>query len=183
TWQVLGARVSGALGADYALSPVILSEHPHADIETVQRVRARSAVADGLVAVGSGTISDLAKYAAHLDRKPYACFATAPSMNGYVSVNAAIMEYGVKKSLAATGPRGVFVDLDVLCRAPQRMIVAGFGDSACRQTTQADWLLANLLLDQPYRALPFHLLSEDEPELVAQAERLLAGDAAAMTHL
>ena len=57
--------------------------------------------ADALVAVGSGTINDLCKYAAAQDGKPYAVFATAPSMNGYTSKNAAITVDGHKKSLPA----------------------------------------------------------------------------------
>ena len=183
TWQVMGARLSGALSAQFAVTPVILSDRPHADMETVQRVRAATGVAEGLVAVGSGTINDLAKYAAYLDHKPYACFGTAPSMNGYTSVNAAIMENGVKKSLAAAAARGVFLDIEVLAKAPRRMIAAGFGDSICRPTAQADWLLAHLLLDQPYRAIPFHLLAEDETALLAAPEGLLNADTEAMTRL
>jgi glycerol-1-phosphate dehydrogenase [NAD(P)+] len=149
----------------------------------VQRIRAATGIADGLIAVGSGTINDLAKYAGHLDRKPYACFGTAPSMNGYTSVNAAIMEGGVKKSLGAAAARGVFLDVGVLAKAPPRMIAAGFGDSACRPTAQADWLMAHLLLDTPYRALPFHLLAEDEAELLSTPEGLRTGDMQAMTRL
>jgi glycerol-1-phosphate dehydrogenase [NAD(P)+] len=183
TWPALGDRVSGALGAAFAVTPVILPAGPHADMDTVQRVRARSSHAEALVAVGSGTINDLAKYAAYLDRKPYACFGTAPSMNGYVSMNAAIMDRGVKQSLPAAAPRGVFLDIEVLCKAPQRMIVAGFGDSICRSTAQADWLLAHLLLDQRYRTLPFQLLEQDEQTLLGAPEGLAGGDVAAMTLL
>ncbi len=183
TWQAMGARISGALSAQFTVAPVILPERPHADIETVQRVRAATGIADGLIAVGSGTINDLAKYAAFLDHKPYACFGTAPSMNGYTSVNAAIMEGGVKKSLSAAAARGVFLDVEILSKAPQRMIAAGFGDSICRPTAQADWLLAHLLLDQPYRTLPFQLLAEDEAALLAAPEGLLTGDSEAMTRL
>ena len=33
---------------------------------------------DALIAIGSGTINDLCKYASAQDGKPYAVFATAP---------------------------------------------------------------------------------------------------------
>ncbi len=183
TWRVLGAEVAQALAAGRPVASVILPEHPHADDATVHHIRLQTAAAAALVAVGSGTINDLVKYAAHLDRKPYVCFATAPSMNGYTSLNAAITEAGVKKSLAAAAPRGVFFDLEVLGRAPRRMIQAGLGDSICRPTAQADWLLAHLLLGEPYRALPFRLLAEDEAALLADPAPLLTGDAAAMALL
>jgi glycerol-1-phosphate dehydrogenase [NAD(P)+] len=179
TRAVLGERVvAGLAGAN--ITELVLEEMPKPDSETVARVRAATAEADALIAVGSGTINDLCKYAAFLDRKPYAVFGTAPSMNGYTSVSAAITEHGHKKSLTAAAPLGVFLDLAVLAAAPPRMIRSGLGDSICRPTAQADWLLAHLLLGQSYRRAPFLLLEADEPTLLAKAGALLAGDTAAM---
>jgi glycerol-1-phosphate dehydrogenase [NAD(P)+] len=160
-----------------------LPGRPHADQETAEAIRRDSAGCDALIAVGSGTINDLCKYAAAQDGKPYAVFATAPSMNGYTSVNAAITVEGHKKSLPAVAAAGVFLDLQVLSQAPPRMIRSGLGDSLCRPTAQADWLLAHLLLDRPYREAPFALLAEDEPALFANAEALMQGDLEAMCRL
>jgi glycerol-1-phosphate dehydrogenase [NAD(P)+] len=138
---------------------------------------------DALVAVGSGTINDLCKYAAVQDGKPYVVFATAPSMNGYTSMNAAITVDGHKRSLGAKTPVGVFIDLQVLANAPARMIRAGLGDSLCRPTAQADWLLSHYLLGTPYRSAPFALLAQDEPKLFDAPEALMAGDLEAMRAL
>jgi glycerol-1-phosphate dehydrogenase [NAD(P)+] len=63
------------------------------------------------------------------------------------------------------------------------MIRSGLGDSLCRPTAQADWLLAHLLFDQPYREMPFALLAEDEGDLFAQSAALMEGDHAAMESL
>jgi glycerol-1-phosphate dehydrogenase [NAD(P)+] len=178
TRAVLGERVVAGLGSAN-ISELVLGEMPKPDGNTVARVRAATADADALVAIGSGTINDLCKYAAFLDRKPYAVFGTAPSMNGYTSVSAAITEHGHKKSLPAAAPVGVFLDLAVLAAAPPRMIRSGLGDSICRPTAQADWLLAHLLLDQSYRRAPFLLLEADEAALLAKAAALLAGDTGA----
>ena len=52
-----------------------------------------------------------------------------------------------------------------MAAAPPRMIRSGLGDSLCRPTAQADWLLAHLLFDQPYRTMPFVLLEADEAQL------------------
>lgn len=183
TETVLGGRVARALGSVATVMPIRLPDHPHADTATVAKIRAATADCDALVAVGSGTINDLCKYAAFQDGKPYAVFATAPSMNGYTSANAAITVDGHKKSLAAAVPRGVFVDLDVLAAAPRRMIRAGLGDSLCRPTAQADWLLSHLLLDTPYAQAPFAMLAEDEPVLFDAPEAVVAGDVAAMGSL
>lgn len=176
THPLLGARLEQALAP--ALSIVL--QHPHADMQTVTELQARSAGADALLAVGSGTINDLCKYAAFLDRKPYAVFGTAPSMNGYTSPTAAITVHGHKKSLPAGAAAAVFLDLDILARAPARLIRAGLGDSLCRSTAQADWLLAHLLRDEPYREAPFALLRDDEGPLFAASAALMQGDVAAM---
>jgi len=183
TRGVLGTRIERALARVAAIEPVILDAEPHADASTVATLRRASASADALIAVGSGTINDLCKYAAALESKPYAVFATAPSMNGYTSKNAAITVDGLKKSLAAAAPVGVFVDLTVLAAAPKRMIRAGLGDSMCRSTAQADWLLSHLLFDTPYRDAPFALLAADEPALLDEPHALLRNDPDAMRAL
>ncbi|MBK8769631.1 MAG: sn-glycerol-1-phosphate dehydrogenase [Rhizobiales bacterium] len=183
THAVLGKRVESSLAGSNAVDSIILPGHPHPDDATVDVLRKQTASADALVAVGSGTINDLCKYASALDGKPYAVFATAPSMNGYTSYNAAITVHGHKLSLPAQVPQGVFFDLQVLAAAPARLIRAGLGDSLCRCTAQADWLLSHLLFGTEYRTLPFVLLAEDEAPLFDNAAGLLAGDLTVMTRL
>lgn len=183
TWRVLGARVAAALTTIARVVEVRLPGRPHADGETVEALRRETASCDGLIAVGSGSINDICKYAAALDNKPYAVFATAPSMNGYTSVNAAITIHGHKKSIQAAAAAGVFMDLEVLAAAPPRMIRSGLGDSLCRSTAQADWLLAHMLLDDPYREAPFALLAEDEEALFAGSGALMKGDLDVMRSL
>src|SRR5215471_6231785 len=74
TQQVLGARIERALAAAGEVIPIHLRDHPHADDATVARIRAATSDADALIAVGSGAINDLCKYAAFQDGKPYAAF-------------------------------------------------------------------------------------------------------------
>ena len=183
THALLGAQVERALASLGRVTSIVLPGRPHPDADNVERIRTESATADALVAVGSGTINDLCKYAGTRDGKRYVVFATAPSMNGYTSLNAAITIDGHKKSLAAQAPLGVFLDLGILAAAPARMIRSGLGDSLCRPTAQADWLLSHLLFDRPYRTMPFVLLAGDEEQLFAEPEALMAGDLAAMTCL
>lgn len=180
TRAVLGAKVAASLASAYAVDEIVLPRHPHPDMDAVNGMIAKTQKANALVAVGSGSVNDITKYAAHLTGKPYAVFGTAPSMNGYTSVSAAITENGLKKSLPATLPKGVFLDLDVMAAAPQRLIASGFGDSLARATAQTDWLMAHLLLGKPYRETPFMLLADDEDAMIAAAPALKAGDVAAV---
>lgn len=180
TGAALGRRVERALASIAAVDAIALPAHPHADEATVARIRQAAAGADALIAVGSGTINDLCKYASFLDKKPYAVFATAPSMNGYTSLGAAITMHGHKKSLPAHGATGVFIDLEVLAGAPKHLIRSGLGDSLCRSTAQIDWKLSHRLRGTPYSETPFLLLAQDEPALFAHADGLVRGDTTAM---
>ncbi len=139
---MLGGRVEKALAGRYEITSLVLPANSAADDATVARLRAGAGPVDAYVAIGSGTINDLTKYASALEGKPYCVFATAPSMNGYVSLTASITVHGHKLTLPAQAPSGAFFDLGVLADAPARMIRAGLGDSICRTTAQADWLLS-----------------------------------------
>ena len=149
----------------------ITGEKPHPNITNVNKIRKRKY--DAIIAVGSGTISDLCKYASYLDGKEYAVFPTAPSMNGYLSANASIEINRHKQTLKAHLPKAVFCDLQILANAPARLILSGLGDSLCRSTAQADWLLSHLLLDTDYDTKPFELLAPYEQELFANSDKLL----------
>ena len=184
THAVLGARVVRALAARFTVQSIVLDAGPVADEATVERVLAALAPATDLViAVGSGTLNDVSKAVAFRRGCPQAIFATAPSMNGYTSLSASITHDGIKRSLRTRTPIGVYFDLGVLAAAPHRLIRAGLGDSACRPTAQADWLLSHLLLDRPYRTAPFALLADDEPDLLSESSALVAGDLGVMRHL
>jgi len=180
THAVLGSHIEQTLGKD-AIS-IILNE-PKANMATVSLVRAAASKAEALVAVGSGTVNDICKYASMLDNKPYVIFGTAPSMNGYGSANAAITIGGHKKSLAAHLPLAIFLDIAVLAAAPKRLIQSGLGDTLCRSTAQADWLLSHKLIGTAYSETPFALIAPFEETLCNNAANLVKGDKELITLL
>ena len=106
---------------------------------------------DFVVAIGSGTINDLVKFAAFKANVPYIVFATAPSMNGYLSANASLLKDVIKQSFAARLPEYAFFDLEILSKAPKRLIQSGIGDSICSSTCRADWLLSHYLIGTKYK--------------------------------
>jgi glycerol-1-phosphate dehydrogenase [NAD(P)+] len=192
TFAALGHRVERALASRFTVQRVVLGRAPHADADTVARLGSHlDTRTDAIVAVGSGTLNDLCKMAALARGCPQVVFATAPSMNGYTSLSASITDGGLKRSVRAATPVGAFFDLGVLAAAPARLIRAGLGDSVCRPTAQADWLMAHLLFEQqpgavagpPYRTAPFALLAGDEDALFSQSRALVAGDVEVMRHL
>jgi glycerol-1-phosphate dehydrogenase [NAD(P)+] len=184
TYHALGERVARALERKFAVQRIVLPEQPECDRTTASWIEHQLAPGTtALISVGSGTVNDLGKLAALARDIPQLVFATAPSMNGFTSVSASIHEDGAKRSIRVRTPIAAFFDLQVLSHAPPRLIRAGLGDSICRPTAQADWLLAHLVLDRPYREVPFALLRDDERELFAAAAGLVTRDLAALRAL
>jgi glycerol-1-phosphate dehydrogenase [NAD(P)+] len=175
TFDALGLRVERALAKIAAIDGIVL-DAPHADLATADALQARATAADALIAVGSGTINDLIKYVAQRTGRPYAVFATAPSMNGYLTATASLARDGLKTSLPARPPVAALFDLDVLAAAPARLIRAGIGDSICRTTAQTDWLLGHYLRDAPYSDTPYLLQIEDGPTLLSRAGAIALGE-------
>jgi len=174
--HTMEAYGSSDLGAGERWTQDILPARPKPEMELATRIMQHAMPADALVAIGSGTINDLVKYAAHQLKKPYVVVATAPSMNGYVSPNASIINGKHKESIACTMPMAVLMDTEILVNAPSRMIRAGIGDCLCRSTAQADWLLSHLLLDTHYVEEVFEWLLPYEKVLLQHAKFAVLGD-------
>lgn len=108
-----------------------------------QRLAAQAEVIP--VAVGSGTINDLTKLAAHQVGRPYMVVATAASMDGYAAYGASITRNGFKRSISCSAPVGILGDLDVLESAPAAMNAAGYADLLAKSVAGADWIVADVL--------------------------------------
>src|SRR4051794_11411814 len=154
TMRVAGAAVQDALrseGRD-VLDPLVLPARPalYADYDNVTWVatalREHAAIP---VAVGSGTINDIVKRAAHKSERPYMSVATAASMDGYTAFGAAITKDGYKRTMECPAPRAVVADLDVLTEAPPPMTASGYADLLGKITAGADWIVADALGVEP----------------------------------
>ena len=151
TWPLVASPLQAQFRSadlDYALH--IFETSPAPTLETIDELQAQLVGSTAVVAIGSGTINDIVKMAAHGANLPYATVATAPSMNGYTSAVAALLEKGVKTTRPCTPPIAVIADIDLLAQAPYRMIAAGLGDLLSKPVSQADWLLAHHLTGSPY---------------------------------
>jgi len=162
---------------------IILPGDVKPTLDVIRNVQHATREARHLLAVGSGTINDICKYASTLNGQSYAVCATAPSMNGYASVNASIINKGFRTSVKAQLPSGIFMDMNTMMRAPIRLIQSGVGDVLCRSTAQADWLLSHIMLGTVYMSAPFEMLRGEEALFYRSVHKLLCGDEDAMKHL
>ncbi len=159
----------------------------HAEIDTARRLTDELGSFRTLVSAGSGSITDVAKYARHVfaektgKRLPFICFPTAASVTAYTSALAALTIDGVKRTLPAAPPDAVICDLRTLADAPHIMTQAGFGDVLARSVSYGDWYLANQLgMDDSFSLVPGKLLEPAEQEMLRHADGVGSGDLAAV---
>lgn len=181
TYEVLGRRVEKALSTVATLNTIILKT-PKTNEHFIREVQEKSRNAQGLIAVGSGTVNDICKYTTFLDKKDYVIFATSP-MTGFTTGTASVSVKGFKSTLKAHSAKGVFIDLGILLACPPKLIRSGYADVICRTTSQIDWLTSNLLFKTAYSPIPYTLLALDEAKLIQNAGRLLDGDMEIMARL
>ena len=106
--------------------------------------------ADAVIAIGSGCINDISKIVSKTADLPYFIVATAPSMDGYASATSSMVMDGLKVSLPSKCPNVIIGDIDVLEKAPEKMLVSGLGDMLAKYVSIAEWRIAALLCGEYY---------------------------------
>ncbi len=96
---------------------------------------------DLIVGIGGGRSVDIAKMIAFKLKKPFVSIPTSASHDGIASPFVSLR--GDRPySIIATAPLGVFVDIEILKKAPHRLIASGCGDLMAKVTAVRDWELA-----------------------------------------
>jgi len=132
---------------------------------------------DGIFAIGSGTVNDFAKFASFKAGKPFITYATALSMNGYLSSTASLLdEKGEKVSISCHFPQALYFDLEILHNAPIELTKAGFGDAMARASAQSDCLLSHKYKDTNYNEDLFKLRLPSEEFLLQNHLKLTQQD-------
>jgi len=135
------------------------------------------------VAVGSGTINDLAKLAAHRAGRPYLAVATAASMDGYTAFGASITCNGSKQTFTCPAPAAVIADLDVIGAAPVELNASGYADLLAKTTAGADWLVADALGVEAIHPQAWEIVQGGLRAAVANPAGVPRGDPAAIRQL
>lgn len=138
---------------------------------------------DLLLAAGSGVICDLTKWIATYSHKPFILCGSAPSMNGYTSITAVIVEEEIKLTKMVDIPYAVVLDTEIIAKAPAAMVQAGVGDLAARAICNADWSLAHFLFGSYFCPLPYQMTAESEKRYLAASEGIARRDLSAITTL
>jgi len=96
---------------------------------------------DLIIGIGGGRSVDIAKMVAFNLKKPFVSIPTSASHDGIASPFVSLR--GDKPhSIIATAPLGVFVDIEILKKAPRKLLASGCGDLMAKVTAVRDWELA-----------------------------------------
>lgn len=145
-------------------------------IEAAHDVAEAAKEVDGILSVGTGSLNDVCRKAALDADKAFAIFATAPSMDGFASGTAPIIENGAKSTLPARQPSVIIADTEILAASPAVLKSAGFGDVIGKYVALADWRIAQLLVSEYYCDSIAELVRESLRRMTAVADRVTERD-------
>ena len=150
TWETCGEKIKAQIGDRLEDELIykrdgLLIPNEEAVEEMFAKVTDKT---DLIVGIGSGVIQDTCKYVSHKRNLPYYIVATAPSMDGYASVGAAMIMGGMKVTYSAHVPEAIIADVDVLKNAPMELIKSGYGDILGKYSCLNDWKLAKVVRDE-----------------------------------
>ena len=135
---------------DFQVETYIYEELRVATMDDVRLVESWFDRVDGVIAVGTGSIHDPSRMACARQKKPLCLFATAPSMDGFASYNAPIVDGNFKTTHPAKCPEVIIADTKILAAAPLELKSAGFGDMISKYIALIDWQVSHLLTGEHY---------------------------------
>ncbi|NJE47807.1 NAD(P)-dependent glycerol-1-phosphate dehydrogenase [Thermococcus sp. GR7] len=149
TKEIAGKDVEKNLKEAFEVSSLIVREATMGEVErTLDKIRDENV--NWLIAVGGGSIIDIAKLASFKAGIPFISFPTTASHDGIASANASIKDLGAKTSIKAIPPIAVIADVEVIKTAPYRYLAAGVGDIISNFTAVKDWQLAHRIRGEYY---------------------------------
>lgn len=178
TYEVAGRRVSETLrgaGFDVIECVIVRDGHMEPDECAVGEVLLSiQPETEFLVAVGSGSITDTTRVNAARTGLPFVSVGTAPSMDGYTSVVAPLTFKGLKIHRNGPCPEIIVCDTEILRTAPLDMVRAGVGDVLGKFIAKCDWMIGNIINDEPYCFVCGEIVTDAINKLLGNIDEILA---------
>lgn len=165
--------------AGFETKKIIYKNMMYAKIEQVNELKALCSDIDGIISVGTGSLNDICRVTAFDMKKRFCIFATAPSMDGFASDTAPIIENNFKNSWKAEQPEIIIADTKILAKAPVELKAAGFGDMVAKYIGILDWRVANLLIGEYYCDAVADITMQGVNKVMALADKVTLEDEAA----
>lgn len=161
-------------GFDYKLK--VYPDMRYAYLATSKEIMEDAKEFDGILSIGTGSVNDVCRYAAAQTNKAFAIFATAPSMDGFASDTAPLIENNFKISYNCRQPSVVIADTDILAASPAELKAAGFGDILGKYVGIVDWKVANYTIGEYYCENIVAMVKKAVADVVAMADKITACD-------
>lgn len=153
----------------------------HPDYESIEHILPRLTADCGVISVGSGVVTDVAKHACYVweqenlegEHLPLVSCMTANTVPAYASRSSIISKDGVKRTWPSRTPDIIIMDYQILADCPYNYTVGGVGDLFPVFCSYADWFLADVVglgsfFDPSWRIM------DDPKELLIPYSRLIA---------
>jgi len=121
-----------------------------ADMSNVRHVMTVARGASCIVGLGGGKSIDVGKLAAHRLGLPFFSVPTSASSDGISSPFASVQGTRRHYSFMARPPIGILADVEVITKAPKRLLAAGCGELIAKLTAVRDWKLAHQTTGEYY---------------------------------
>lgn len=113
-----------------------------------------------LVGIGGGKALDYSKYCAHVLALPFISVPTSLSNDGFCSPNSSLLVENKRKSVTASIPYGVIIDINAVQTSPESTIYSGIGDLISKITAGWDWKQAVKLENEKFNDFAY-LISQN----------------------
>ncbi len=184
TYPLCGEAVKRILGEKIASEVIFGKELLVPNENALEKIeRGMTPSTDLLLGIGSGVINDLCKHVSHQHGLRYVIVATAPSMDGYASVGAALILEEMKITTPAGVPYAIVAETDVLCTAPEDMLRSGYGDIVGKYSCLCDWRLAHLVRGEYFCEFVYDAVMETVKKTEGAAKSILAREKNAIKNL
>ena len=156
---------------------ILKSEGLHAnEISTAEVLEKMDKDIEVILAIGSGTIHDIARYCAYDRKIRFVSVPTAASVDGFCSTVAAMTWYGYKKTMTAVAPEIVVADTEIIKNAPMELVRSGVGDIMAKYTALAEWKVANKLTGEYLCPVIFELMNKAADTAMDSVPGILNGE-------
>ena len=184
TYKIAGERCAGVLREAGFAPDVIILRHLGYDEATLgEIVINKPDDCDVMIGVGTGSITDILRFASFKLGLPCFTVATGAPMDGF-SASVGIMNVNnLKATMPAHSTEVIIGDTDVLSTAPYRMTVAGFADLIGKLNAINDWHLGVLINGDHYCRSIDTLVMDYVYDILGKAEAIKNRDAKAVGEL
>ena len=184
TYRVAGIRCAELLRSS-GLAPVLhVLTHLNFDEATAgEIVIAMPPETDVIVAVGTGSITDIVRLLTARLKLPGMTVATGAPMDGFAASIGIVNVNGLKCTLPAKNTEVIIGDTDILQTAPYRMTVAGFGDLIGKLSCLCDWKLSALINSEHICGRIADLVESCVDTVLAEAEQIRTKDSGVLGNI